>query len=139
MGSEKGGLDKAGNQKPVVVSFPHNNVMVVLKGQTNTFDLSLRKPTERFVKLSAGKGIPVVGAKVKTYVYWSTSDNGELNDSDFLDEGTSDKTGRVAVADGDFTYAIKVTYKATHEKPAQTVIVLKRFEEKEYPVFVPMN
>jgi len=89
------------------------------------------------VKLSAGKGKPLAGVSVKTYVYWSKTAQGDLNGADLLSEGTSDENGRVPVIDGDLTYAIQVAYKASAGKPAHTVLVLKHFEDKEYPVTLP--
>jgi hypothetical protein len=77
-----------------------------------------------------------VGAKVKSYVFWSKTDEGELNGADFLGEGTSDKTGRVRVTDGDFTYALKIDRQASPGNPAENVLIIKRFEDKEYPVTI---
>jgi hypothetical protein len=132
MGSESGGLDKN-----VVVSFPRSKIAAVSKGQKGSLTVPFRKPKERFVKLSDGKGNPIVGARVKAYVYWSKSDDGDLNGADFLNEGISDATGRVPIMDGDFTYAIRVVSKGSPGMPAENVLIVKRFEDREYPVTVP--
>ncbi len=84
-----------------------------------------------------GREIRFRAIKVKSYIYWSKSEDGKLNGADFLGEGISDDTGRVPLIDGDFTYAIQVTHKATSGHPADTVLVVKRFDDKEYPVAVP--
>lgn len=132
IGTETGGLGKN-----VVISFPRSKITAVSIGQKGSLTVSFRKPNDRFVKLSDGKGNPMAGAKVKTYVYWSKSDNGDLNGADFLGEGISDATGRVPIVDGDFTYAIQVIHKASAGSPAENVMIVKRFEDKEYPVTVP--
>ena len=107
--------------------------MVISKGQKLSSSLEFRKPSERFLKLSGSKGKPLVGVKVRSFVYWSKNDDGGLNGADFLEEGMTDETGRVPVADGDFTYAFQIEYKAVPGKKASTVLVVKRFEDKEYP------
>ncbi len=131
------GSDSAGLGKDVVVSFPGGKVAMVGKGRKLSLTVNFRKPIERFVRLSNGKGKPLSGIKVKSYIYWSKSADGKLNGADFLGEGISDDTGRVPVTDGDFTYAIQVTQKATSGHPADTVLIVKRFEDKEYPLTVP--
>ena len=132
MGSGTGGAGKN-----VVVSFPRSKIVSVNRWQKSSLTLGFRRPVERFVKLTDGKGNPSVGAKVKTYVYWSKLEDGELNGADLLGEGISDESGRVPVVDGDFTYAIQIKTKATPENKAENVLVVKRFEDKEYPVTVP--
>lgn len=132
MGSQSGGFGK-----DVVVSFPGSKVAIVSKGRKLSLTVNLRRPNERFVKLWDGKGKPLPGVKVRSYIYWSKSEDGKLNGADLLGEGISDDTGRVPIIDGDFTYAIQVTHKATAGHPADTVLVVKRFEDKEYPVTVP--
>lgn len=128
MGTESGGVGKS-----VVISFPRGKTMVVFKGQSFSATLNFRKPDARFLKLSNGKGKPAVGVKVKSYIYWSKTDDGDLNGADFLGEGTTDETGRIPVVDGEFTYAFQIFRKATSSNSAGTVLVVKRFEDKEYP------
>ncbi len=132
MGTDTGGLGKN-----VVVSFPRSKILVVSRGHKLSAIVDLRKPTERFLRLTNGKGKPIAGVRVKSYVYWSKTDQGDLNGADFLDEGTSDATGRVPILDGDFTYAFQLTHKVAPGKPVDSVLVVKRFEDKEYPVTVP--
>lgn len=127
------GTESGGSGKSVVVSFPRGKTLVVFKGQKFSSTLDFRKPGERFLKLSNGKGKPAVGVKVKSYIYWSKTDDGDLNGADFLGEGITDETGRVPVIDGDFTYAFKINRKATSGNSAGSVLVVKRFEDKEYP------
>jgi hypothetical protein len=62
-----------------------------------------------------------------------------LNGSDFLGDGISDATGRVPVIDGDFIYAFQMTPQAASGNKAATVLVVKRFDSKEYPVTVPLD
>ena len=131
------GTETDGLGKNVVVSFPRSKIAAVSRGQKGSLTVNFRKPRDRFVKLSDGKGNPVVGAKVKTYVYWSKSDSGDLNGADFLSGGISDENGRVQVTDGDFTYAIQVISKGSPGSPAENVLIVKRFEDKEYPVTLP--
>lgn len=132
MGSESGGMGK-----DVVVSFPGGKVALVGKGQKLSLTVNFRKPQDRFVRVSNGKGNPLSGIKVKTFIYWSKSEDGQLNGAEFLGEGISDDTGRVPVTDGDFTYAIQVSRNATSGHPADKVLIVKRFEDREYPVTVP--
>jgi len=128
MGTDSGGLGKN-----VVVSFPRGKTLVVSQGQKLSTTLEFRKPTERFLKLSGSKGKPMSGVHVKSYVFWSKNDDGDLNGSDFLTEGLTDDTGRFPVVDGDFTYAFEIDTAAAPGKKAGTVLVVKRFEDKEYP------
>ncbi len=131
------GTETDGLGKNVVVSFPRSKIAAVSRGQKSSLMVNFRKPKERFVKLSDGKGNPLPGAKVKTYVYWSKSDNGDLNGADFLTEGISDGNGRVPIVDGDFTYAIQVISQGSPGNPAENVLIVKRFDDKEYPVTLP--
>jgi hypothetical protein len=127
------GTESGGSGKSVVISFPRSKTMVVAKGEKLSSTVDFRRPTERFLKLSGSKGKPITGVRVKSYIYWSKDDDGDLSGADFLDEGTTDATGRVPVVDGDFTYAFKIIRKATPGNSAGTVLVVKRFEDKEYP------
>jgi hypothetical protein len=79
--------------------------------------------------------------KVKSYVYWSRTDKGLLNGADLLGVGTSDENGKVPVVDGDFTYALQVTHKGYPGNPAGTVLIVKKFDEKEIeaPIAVPTD
>ncbi len=129
MGSETGGLGKN-----VVISFPHSKILSINRWQKDSLALDFRRPVERFVKLTSGKGNPTVGARVRTYIYWSKLENGELNGADFLGEGISDENGRVPLVDGDFTYAIQIKTEATDGNPAENVLIVKRLEDKEYPI-----
>ncbi len=131
MGTES---DRLG--KNVVISFPRSKTVAVSKGEKASLRVDFRKPAERFVKVSDGKGKPLAGVRVKSYVYWSKDDDGDLNGADLLGEGISDESGRVPVIDGDFTYALKITHKATPGHQAENVLIIKRFENKEYPVTV---
>lgn len=124
---------EGGSGKSVVISFPRGKTMVVFEGQDFSSALNFRKPAERFLKLSNGKGKPAVGVRVKSYIYWSKTDDGDLNGADFLGEGTTDETGRVRVMDGDFIYAFQIFHKAASSHSTGTVLVVKRFEDKEYP------
>src|ERR1035441_2868822 len=108
MGTESDGLGKN-----VVISFPRSKTLVMSQGQRLSLTLIFRKPTERFLRLSGGKGLPLAGIRVKSYVYWSKNDDGDLNGADFLGEGITDETGRIPVVDGDFTYAFQILRKAT--------------------------
>lgn len=132
MGTESGGLGKS-----VVISFPHSKIMVVMRGRKSSVTLNFREPAEKFLRLSNGKGKPLAGVKVKSYIYWSKSENGELNGADLLGEGTSDATGRVPLVDGDFTYAFQVARKDKNGDPAGNVLIVKRFEGNEHPLAVP--
>jgi hypothetical protein len=124
-------------EKNVVIEFPRSKTTVVSKGQKVSVTLNFRKPIERFLKLSGGKGKALAGVRVKSYVYWSKTDDGDLNGADLLAEGTTDETGRIPVIDGDFIYAFQVIRKATLGHKAETVLIVNRFEDKEYPVTVP--
>jgi hypothetical protein len=79
----------------------------------------------------------MAGTHVRSYVYWSKNDDGTLNGADFLSEGSTDSAGRFPVVDGDFTYAFQVDSKASPGKKAGTVLVVQRFEDKEYPAVLP--
>jgi hypothetical protein len=133
------GTESDGLGKDVVISFPRGKTLVITRGEAVSFPVSLRKAIDRFLKLSDGKGNPLVGVHVKSYVYWSQSDHGNLDGSDFLSSGTSDATGRIPVTDGDFIYAFQVTPPGSDGNKAATLLVVKRFESKEYPVTVPLN
>ncbi len=133
------GTESDGLGKDVSISFPRGKTIVISRGQTASFAVNFRKNIDRFLKLSDGKGNPLVGVRVKSYVYWSKSDNGDLNGSDFLGDGISDATGRVPVIDGDFIYAFQMTPQAASGNKAATVLVVKRFDSKEYPVTVPLD
>jgi len=122
--------------KNVVISFPRSKTVAVSKGEKASLTVDFRKPVERFVKVSGGQGKPLAGVRVKSYVYWSKDDDGDLKGADFLGEGISDDSGRVPVIDGDFTYALKIISQATPGNPAENVLIVKRFEDKEYPVTV---
>ncbi len=132
------GTETDGLGKDVVLSFPRGKTLVISRGQKVSFPVNLRKAIDRFLKLTDGKGHPLAGVNVKSYVYWSKADDGNLNGSDFLSEGTSDATGRVPVMDGDFIYAFQLTPPAAGNKTA-TVLVVRRFDSKEYPVTVPLE
>jgi hypothetical protein len=131
MGTETDGLGK-----DVVISFPRSKTLALSKGQKSSLTVDFRKPVERFVKVSGVNGKPLAGVRVRSYVYWSKTDDGDLNGADLLGEGFSDETGRVPVIDGDFTYALKIQSKATPGNPAENVLIVKRFEDTEYPVTV---
>jgi hypothetical protein len=131
------GTETDGLGKDVVISFPYGKTLAISRGQKVSFAVNFRRATDRFLKLSDGKGKPLAGVQVKSYIYWSKSDDGDLNGSDFLSEGTSDETGRVPVVDGDFIYAFQVTPKSTDGIKAATVLIVRRFEGKEYPATVP--
>ncbi len=133
------GTETDGLGKDVVISFPRGKTLAVSRGQAVSFPVNFRKSNDRFLKLSDGKGNPLAGIQVKSYIYWSKSDDGDLNGSDFLSEGTSDATGRVPVMDGDFIYAFQVTPKTADGTKAATVLIVRRFDSKEYPVTVPLN
>ncbi|HTC21146.1 MAG TPA: hypothetical protein VK859_09880 [bacterium] len=133
------GTESDGLGKDVVISFPRGKTLVITRGEAVSFPVSLRKAIDRFLKLSDGKGNPLVGVHVKSYVYWSQSDHGNLDGSDFLSSGISDATGRIPVTDGDFIYAFQVTPPGSDGNKAATLLVVKRFESKEYPVTVPLN
>ncbi len=130
------GTEADGLGKDVIISFPYGKTIAISRGQTVSFTVTLRRATDRFLKLSDGKGRPLVGVQVKSYIYWSKTDDGDLNGSDFLSEGTSDETGRVPVMDGDFIYAFQVTPKTVDGNKAATVLIVRRFEGKEYPATV---
>lgn len=127
------GTESSGLGKNVVISFPRGKTLVVSKGQKLSTTVEFRRPTERFLKVSGTQGKPLIGVHVRSYVFWSKSDNGDLNGADLLNEGSTDATGRVPVVDGDFTYAFQIDYKAAPGKKAGTVLVVKRFADKEYP------
>ena len=131
MGTES---DRMG--KNVVISFPRGKTLAVSKGEKVSLTVNFRKPVDRFVKVSDGKGKVLSGVRVRSYIYWSKDEDGNLNSADLLGEGISDESGRVPVIDGDFTYALKITHKATPGHPAENVLIIKRFENKEYPVTV---
>ena len=128
MGSPTGGLGKE-----VVVSFPRGKTLSITKGQKFLSVVEFRRPTERFLKLSGSMGKPMAGVHVKSYVFWSRDDDGDLSGGDPLTEGSTDATGRFPVVDGDFTYAFQIDTKAAPGKKAGTVLVVKRFEDKDYP------
>ena len=87
--------------------------------------------------MSDGEGKPIAGIRVKSYVYWSQTDQGVLIGADFLGDGTSDENGRIQVIDGDYTYAFQVSRKADSGNPAGMALVVKRLEDTEYPVTLP--
>jgi hypothetical protein len=135
------GTESDGIEKNVVISFPRGKTIGISKGDKFSLVVNFRKPTDRFVRLSDGKGSPLAGVQVKSYVYWSKTDKGYLNGADLLGVGTSDENGKVPVVDGDFTYALQVTHKSYPGNPAGTVLVVKKFDEKEIeaPVAVPTD
>jgi hypothetical protein len=133
------GTESDGLGKDVVISFPRGKTLVVSRGQTVSFPVSLRKAMDRFLKLSDGKGHPLVGVQVKSYVYWSKSDHGNLDGSDFLSVGTSDETGRIPVMDGDFIYAFQITPRDASGNKAPTMLVVRRFDSKEYSATLPLD
>ena len=126
MGTESDGLEKN-----VVITFPRGKTVAITKGDKFPLIVNFRKQTDRFVRLSDGKGNPLAGVQVKSYVYWSRTDKGTLNGANLLGVGTSDPDGKVPVADGEFTYALQVTHKAYPGNPAGTVLIVKKFEEKD--------
>jgi hypothetical protein len=135
------GTESDGAEKNVVITFPRGKTMDISKGDAFSMVVNFRKPTDRFVRLSDGKGNPLAGVEVKSYVYWSRTDKGVLNGADLLGVGTSDADGKVPVIDGDFTYALQVTHKSYPGNPAGTVLIVKKFEEKGVvaPVAVPTD
>jgi hypothetical protein len=135
------GTESDGNEKNVVISFPRGKTLDISKGDKLSLVVNFRKPVERFVKLSDGNGNPLAGVQVKSYIYWSKTDKGSLNGADLLGVGNSDEKGKVPVVDGDFTYALRVTHKSYPGNPAGTVLVVRKFDEKELeaPVAVPTD
>lgn len=135
------GTESDGTEKDVVISFPRGKTIDISKGDKFSMIVNFRKPNDRFVKLSDGQGTPLAGVQVKSYVYWSRTDKGSLSGADLLGVGTSDEKGRVAIVDGDFTYALQITHKGYPGNPAGTVLIIKKFEDKtiEAPVAVPTN
>lgn len=133
------GTESDGSEKNVVLTFPRGKTIAISKGDKFSLAVNFRKPGDRFVRLSDGTGAPLSGVQVKSYVYWSKTEKGNLEGADLLGVGISDEKGKVPVVDGDFTYALQVTHKAYPGNPAGTVLIVKRFEEKEVeaPVAIP--
>ncbi len=135
------GTESDGTEKNVVITFPRGKTAAISKGDKFSMTVSFRKPVDRSVKVSDGKGHPLPGVLVKSFVYWSKTDKGALNGADFLGVGTSDADGKVPVIDGDFTYALQVTRPEVDGKASGTILVVKKFEDKdqEAPVAVPTD
>lgn len=93
----------------LAIGFPSGESVTVDRNGEYNFDLVLRWPEPRFVRLVDDDGRPVEGAVVESYMFWSSYNHcGALSGADWLGKGVSDREGRVRIADGDFEYALKI-------------------------------
>ncbi len=94
------------------IRFPRGAAVTVGTGDSASVDLVFRKPVGRTLRLLDEAGDPVEGVRVSSYMFWSEWNHcGTLSGADPLGEATSDRSGRVPVADADVEYAL------TFQKP----------------------
>ncbi len=90
------------------IEFPENPPMDISAGEKRIFNLQVRNPQNRYLKLIDDQGNPVPDARVSTFVFHEAENHCGVISESHLADGVTDSKDLVSIPDGDFEYDLNI-------------------------------